>query len=149
MAISKDLAGIRGADAVVVAAATNEPLIYPHHLNPDQIVVLADVSAPTVISPLVYKLKNVHVVPAAGAIALPGEPDFVMASHIPPGTAFCCAAEAMLLGLANPSTVDNLSLLGPIDPMTVDVLTKLAQQNGFLPQRIEKTGEESLNVLPL
>jgi acetylornithine/succinyldiaminopimelate/putrescine aminotransferase/predicted amino acid dehydrogenase/long-subunit acyl-CoA synthetase (AMP-forming) len=141
ISVSKDLAGIRGSDAVVVATATNEPLIYPHHINPDHIVVLADVSAPKVISPLVYKLKNVHVVPAAGAVALPGEPDFVMASHISPGTAFCCAAEAMLLGLAAPSTLDNLSLLGPIDPKTVDILTKLAQQNGFLPQRMTKTGE--------
>jgi hypothetical protein len=54
-----------------------------------------------------------------------------MASHIPPGTAFCCAAEAMLLGLAPPSLVESLLLLGPVEPRTVDILARLADQHGF------------------
>ena len=54
-----------------------------------------------------------------------------MASHIPPGTAFCCAAEAMLLGLAPPSLVESLRLLGPVEPRTVDILAGLADRRGF------------------
>jgi predicted amino acid dehydrogenase len=101
-----------------------------------------------VISPLVRNLKNISVIPAAGAVVLPGEPDFVMASHIPPGSAFCCAAEGMLLGLADSSTLDRMKLFGRIDQTTVDTLTKLAQQHGFLPRGKPKT-QEPLNVRPL
>jgi acetylornithine/succinyldiaminopimelate/putrescine aminotransferase/predicted amino acid dehydrogenase/long-subunit acyl-CoA synthetase (AMP-forming) len=146
--ISADLASIRGANIVVIATATNEPLIYPHHLSPDHRVIIMDISAPMVISPLVRNLKNISVIPAAGAVVLPGEPDFVMASHIPPGSAFCCAAEGMLLGLADSSTLDRMKLFGRIDQTTVDTLTKLAQQHGFLPRGKPKT-QEPLNVLPL
>ena len=139
--VSTDLADIRRADVVVIAAATNEPLIYPHHLNPDREVLLADISAPGVISPIVKSLENVHVIPMAGAVVLPGESNFVMASHIPAGTAFCCAAEAMLLGLAAPSDLEPLRLLGRMDRITVDTLTKLAKQNGFLLPDVRRTRE--------
>jgi hypothetical protein len=80
---------------------------------------------------MVQRLENVHIIPLAGTLVLPGEPDFVMASHIHPGTAFCCAAEAILLGLTSPSIVESLSLLGTVEPRTVDVLAKLADQHGF------------------
>lgn len=130
--ISKDLATLRGADVIVVAAGTNEPLLYPHHIETGRPIVVADISVPAAISPMVQALENVHIIPLAGALALPGEPDFVMASHIETGTAFCCAAEAMLLGLAPPSLVESLSLLGPVEPRTVDVLANLADQHGFL-----------------
>ena len=130
--ISKDLAALRGADVIVVAVGTNEPLLYPHHIESNRPTVVADISVPAAISPMVQELENVHIIPLAGALALPGEPDFVMASHIGPGTAFCCAAEAMLLGLAPPSLVESLSLLGPVEPGTVDALAKLADHHGFL-----------------
>jgi predicted amino acid dehydrogenase len=87
---------------------------------------------PAAISPMVQRLENVHIIPLAGTLALPGEADFVMASHIDPGTAFCCAAEAMLLGLAPASLLESLSLLGPVEPKTVDALARLADDHGFL-----------------
>ena len=130
--ISKDLTATRGADVIVVAVGTNEPLLYPHHIESGRPTVLADISVPGAISPTVQRLENVHIIPLAGSLVLPGEPDFVMASHIHPGTAFCCAAEAMLLGLAPPSLMESLSLLGPVEPRTVDALAKLADQHGFL-----------------
>jgi len=129
--ISKDLAAIRGADVIVVAVGTNEPLVYPHHIDSSRLTVVADISVPGAISPIAQRLENVYIIPLAGSLVLPGEPDFVMASHIHPGTAFCCAAEAMVLGLAPRSLVETLSLLGAIDPRTVNVLAKLADQHGF------------------
>jgi predicted amino acid dehydrogenase len=129
--ISKDLAAIRGADVIVVAVGTNEPLLYPHHIESGRLTVVADISVPGALSPMVQRLENVHIIPLAGTLVLPGEPDFVMASHIHPGTAFCCAAEAILLGLTSHSIVESLSLLGTIEPRTVDVLAKLADQHGF------------------
>jgi len=55
-----------------------------------------------------------------------------MASHIPPGTAFCCAAEAMLLGLAPPSMFVGPNLYGPVTAENVEVFAKLASELGFL-----------------
>ena len=130
--IATDLTAVRDADFIVITTGTNEPLLYPHHVRPGGTVVVADISAPEAISPLARTLKNLRVIPLAGAVTLPGEADFVMASHIPPGTAFCCAAEAMLLGLAPQSVLDARSLVGPVTAENVEVLATLAGQLGFL-----------------
>ncbi len=139
--VSTDLSSICEADVVAIATATNEPLVYPHHIDTGRAMILADLSAPAAISPIVRGLKNVRVIPLAGAVTLPGEPDFLMATHIPRGTAFCCAAEAMLLGLAPISSHQQLSLHGRVDPMAVDTLARLAQEHGFLPQAASRTQE--------
>jgi acetylornithine/succinyldiaminopimelate/putrescine aminotransferase/predicted amino acid dehydrogenase/long-subunit acyl-CoA synthetase (AMP-forming) len=130
--IATDLKAVRDADFIVITTSTNEPLLYPHHVRSTGTVVVADISAPEAVSPLARKLENLRVIPLAGAVALPGELDFVMASHIPPGTAFCCAAEAMLLGLAPPSEFDVCNLFGPVTAENVEVLARLAGEHGFL-----------------
>ena len=43
-------------------------------------------------------------------LTLIGEPTFVISSHTAPGTIFCCAAEAMLLGL-EPEQTRELTLV--------------------------------------
>jgi hypothetical protein len=55
-----------------------------------------------------------------------------MSSHTPPGTAFCCAVEAMLLAL-EPGRTAGLRLVGEIDPRSVEVLEELGRAHGFLP----------------
>jgi len=124
---------VRDADVIAIAVGTNEPLLYPHHVHPGRLTIVADLSAPEAIAPVARKLTNVRVIPLAGAVTLPGESDFVMASHIPPGAAFCCAAEAMLLGLAPRSVSESLRLAGYVDAAAVGVLAKLAGEYGFLP----------------
>jgi acetylornithine/succinyldiaminopimelate/putrescine aminotransferase/predicted amino acid dehydrogenase/acyl-coenzyme A synthetase/AMP-(fatty) acid ligase len=131
---STDVTAVRGADVIAIAVGTNEPLLYPHHIERDYPTLVADISAPAAVSPTALKLENLQVIPLAGTVVLPGEADFVMASQIPPGSAFCCAAEAMLLGLAPPSLLESLRLVGPVVPETVDVLAILARDQGFLSQ---------------
>jgi acetylornithine/succinyldiaminopimelate/putrescine aminotransferase/predicted amino acid dehydrogenase/acyl-coenzyme A synthetase/AMP-(fatty) acid ligase len=131
---STDLTAVRDAGVIAIAVATNEPLLYPHHLRRGHPTVVADISAPAAVSPAARELEDLHVIPLAGTVVLPGERDFVMASHIHTGTAFCCAAEAMLLGLAAPSLAESLDLVGPVDPEAVDVLARLADEYGFLSQ---------------
>jgi acetylornithine/succinyldiaminopimelate/putrescine aminotransferase/predicted amino acid dehydrogenase/long-subunit acyl-CoA synthetase (AMP-forming) len=132
IAIATDLAGVRDADFIAITTSTNEPLLYPHHIRARGRVVVADISAPEAVSPLARSLENVRVIPLAGAVDLPGEPDFVMGSMLPEGTAFCCAAEAMLLGVAPPQMVASLDLLGAVKAENVDVLAKLAEEHHFL-----------------
>jgi predicted amino acid dehydrogenase len=131
---STDVTAVRDAGVIAIAVATNEPLLYPHHLRRGHPTVVADISAPAAVSPAARELDDLHVIPLAGTVALPGEHDFVMASHIHTGTAFCCAAEAMLLGLAAPSLAESLHLVGPVDPEAVAVLARLADEYGFLSQ---------------
>ena len=54
-----------------------------------------------------------------------------MGSNFPEGTAFCCAAEAMLLGLAPRSLVNSLDLLGTVTDDNVATLSALAEQHNF------------------
>jgi predicted amino acid dehydrogenase len=130
--IATDLTAVREADFIVITTSTNEPLLYPHHVRAKGTVVVADISAPEAISPVARELENLRVIPLAGAVGLPGEADFVMSSHFPPGTAYCCAAEAMLLGLAPRSMLDGCDLVGPVRAENVDILARLARKHNFL-----------------
>ena len=125
-----ELGGLRRCDVVAIATNTNEPLIYPEHLPTDRPVVIADVSVPSAVSREVPEMENVTVIPLAGTVVVPGAPDLVLSSHTPPGTAFCCAAEAMLLGL-EPEATRELRLTGPVDPRSMEVLDRLGDKHGL------------------
>ncbi len=61
-------------------------------------------------------------------MTLPEDKNAVISSYSPPGTVFCCAAEAILLGLDRfPG-----ALKGRILPEEVKGMTSLAEKNGFL-----------------
>lgn len=129
--VAESLDQLRGCDVIVSAAGTNEPLVFPRHLRADRPVIVADLSVPGVISPAVWTLPHVRVVSLAGTVDIPGAPDFVLAGHIPAGTAFACAGETMLLGLA-PEETSALRLIGAIDPTNVTRLEALAERYGML-----------------
>jgi hypothetical protein len=74
----------------------------------------------------------VRLVQLAGAVAVPGEPDLMMSSHSPRGAAFCCAAEAMLIGLGGPDALRDLPLVGALHPKAIAALLGLAYEHGFL-----------------
>ncbi|MBI4511644.1 MAG: aminotransferase class III-fold pyridoxal phosphate-dependent enzyme [Deltaproteobacteria bacterium] len=128
--VGTDLHLLRACHVVTVATSTNEPLVFPHHLATGHPVLIADVSVPSAVSPLVQGMPNVRVVPFAGTVAVPSAPDFVVSSHTPEGSTFCCAAEVMLLGLAPEETRD-LRLVGDIDPQSVAALDALGERLGF------------------
>jgi acetylornithine/succinyldiaminopimelate/putrescine aminotransferase/predicted amino acid dehydrogenase/acyl-coenzyme A synthetase/AMP-(fatty) acid ligase len=129
--VSTRLSSLRGCNVVAAATGTNEPLIYPQHLAPSGPVIVADVSVPSIVAARTRELRHVHVVPLAGNVTVPGTPDFAMASHIAPGTAFSCAGESMLVGLASEETSD-LVLVGPVKQRSVVVLEALARRWGLL-----------------
>ncbi|MBI5479103.1 MAG: aminotransferase class III-fold pyridoxal phosphate-dependent enzyme [Deltaproteobacteria bacterium] len=128
--LATEVAALREADVIAIATNTNEPLVYPHHLDPERRTIIADISVPSAVADDVRRLAGVTIVPFAGAVAVPGAPGFVIASHLQPGTAFSCAAEAMLLGL-EPAAAASLRLVGPIDGRSLDVLDALGERHGF------------------
>ena len=134
LACSTELDALRTCNVIALTVNANAPLLYPHHLGPQRPIVVGDISVPGSVSDAVRQTEGVRVHPIASVLTLPGEPDFVMSSHSPPGTAFCCAAEAILLGL-EPQATAGLRLIGDVDPACVDTLEQLAQKHGLLRAR--------------
>lgn len=128
--ISTELTSLRDCNLIVVATNSNEPLVYPNHVDAQRIVVAGDLSVPPAVSAEVAAMENVRLVPFTGTVVVPGEPDFVMSSHTAPGTIFCCGAEAMLLGLEPEATLD-LNLIGRLDPEAIAILDRLGVTHGF------------------
>jgi acetylornithine/succinyldiaminopimelate/putrescine aminotransferase/acyl-coenzyme A synthetase/AMP-(fatty) acid ligase/predicted amino acid dehydrogenase len=127
---TSDLSELRRCNVIALAVNTTEPLLLPHHVGPHR-TIIGDVSVPGSVSPAVRSANQVRFLPLAGVVSLPSEPDFVMSSHSPPGTAFCCAAEAILLGL-EPKAARALHLLGDVDPAAVAALDTLSARHDWL-----------------
>lgn len=123
---------IRDADIVIVCTNTSDPLIFPHHLPGDKPVLISDLSVPSAVDPEVTRMPNVTTIPFSAYVTLPEDNDAVISSYSPPGTLFCCAAEAILLGLEE----FNGSLKGRIIPDNVKAITDLARKYNLF----QKTG---------
>jgi acetylornithine/succinyldiaminopimelate/putrescine aminotransferase/predicted amino acid dehydrogenase/acyl-coenzyme A synthetase/AMP-(fatty) acid ligase len=124
---TNNLLDIKEADVVVICTNTNDPVIYPHHISHDKPVIISDLSVPSAVSEEVKCLSNVTVLPFVSYVSLSEDRDVVISSYSPPGTLFCCAAEAVLLAL-EPC---NEQLKGRITPEAVKTITRLAARHGF------------------
>ena len=136
--LATEMTALREAQVVVIATNAAEPLIFPHHLAPGQQVLIVDISVPSAVSAEARALPAVKVVPLSGTVAVPGEPRLVISSHTLPGTAFACAAEAMLLGL-EPEATSGLPLVGRVEPEAVRTLDEVGVRQGFF-ERLEEGG---------
>lgn len=128
--IATDVAELRSCNVIAAAVGTNEPLIDTQHIDRDRRVLVADVSVPGVVTAGARALRHVRIVSLFGTVRMPDDPEFVMASHLGPGTALSCAAEVMLLGLEPAATAD-MRLIGPVDHANVAGLDRLARCHGF------------------
>jgi acetylornithine/succinyldiaminopimelate/putrescine aminotransferase/predicted amino acid dehydrogenase len=144
LCVATEMSALRDCNVILAAAGTSELLIGVHHLSSKGPVLLADLSVPSVVSEQVAHLPHVHWEPFAGTLCVSGSPDFAMAPHIRSGSAFCCAAEVMLLGLV-PEETSQLGLIGRVDPCSVQVLDQLAQANGFYHQYELDSGSKWLS----
>jgi acetylornithine/succinyldiaminopimelate/putrescine aminotransferase/predicted amino acid dehydrogenase/long-subunit acyl-CoA synthetase (AMP-forming) len=124
---SDNINDIKEADILIVCSNTNDPLVLPHHIAYNKPVLISDLSVPSAVSPEVSNLPNVTTMPFSAYVTLPEDKDAVISSYSPPGTVFCCAAEAILLGLGQ----FNGALKGRILPDEVKAITKMARQYNF------------------
>jgi acetylornithine/succinyldiaminopimelate/putrescine aminotransferase/predicted amino acid dehydrogenase/acyl-CoA synthetase (AMP-forming)/AMP-acid ligase II len=122
-----DLRPLKRCDVIAVAANTNDPIIFPHLLKDRDPVLVADVSIPPALAAEVARRPNVRTLPFASYVTLPEDPDFVISSHTPRGTTFCCAAETMLCGL---ETLD-VPLRGKIAAEAIALVMDRASRYGF------------------
>ena len=129
---SGNISVIKNSDILIICSNTSDPIIFPHHISANKPVLISDLSVPSAVSPEVYRLPNVRSIPFSAYVTLPEDKDAVISSYSPPGTVFCCAAEALLLGLEDFKG----SLKGRIIPGEVKEITILAQKYNLF----QKTG---------
>ncbi|MDE2125404.1 MAG: shikimate dehydrogenase [Armatimonadetes bacterium] len=104
--ITTDVAeGLRDADAVVTVTSSVDAVILPEQLKPGAVV--CDVARPRDVSVRVARERNDVLVIEGGVVKVPGEmttprpdkPGAQFSFGFPPGTAYACMSETMMLAL--------------------------------------------------
>jgi len=91
------LSAIRHADIVLTVTSAFEPIIEAEHLRPGAVV--CDVARPRNVSRRVADRRGDVLVIEGGIVDLPGAVDFGFNFGFPPGKAYACMAETVILAL--------------------------------------------------
>jgi fatty aldehyde-generating acyl-ACP reductase len=118
---------IRGADMVLSATSATRPVIQPQHLKCASVV--CDVALPPDVSPRVAQEREDVLVIQGGVVDVPGEVDFGFDFGLPPGKAYACMAETMVLALEG--RYESYSLGRQIRVEQVREIAQLASKHGF------------------
>jgi acetylornithine/succinyldiaminopimelate/putrescine aminotransferase/predicted amino acid dehydrogenase len=136
-----DLAALADCPLIVTASSTPAPLIHPHHLGRDP-VVICDISLPSnVADEVALECPNVRVV-QGGVVRLPLDETFAIGGiPLAPGHVFACMAETLLMGLED--RWEHASI-GPVTVAGVQHAMAMAAKHGFvlgdLPEQVSASG---------
>lgn len=126
--ISTDIeSAVRQADLIVAVTSSVDVIIEPEMLKPGAIV--CDVSRPRDVSVRVAKERDDVLVIEGGAVASPGNVNFNFNFGFPPGLAYACMAETMILALEE--RIENYSLGKELELAKVREINELAIKHGF------------------
>ncbi len=118
---------IKNADIIIAVTNSTEILINPEDLRPGAVV--CDVSRPRNVSRRVAELRNDVLVIEGGLVEVPGDVNFNLDFGFPPGTAYACMAETMILALER--KYESFSLGRELKIKQVLEIEKLAKKHGF------------------
>jgi len=124
---STHLKDTREADLVLSATNTARPIIQPEHLKRGSVVY--DVALPPDVSPRVAQERDDVLIIAGGMVSVPGDVDFGFNFGLPPGAAYACMAETMILTLEE--RYENYSLGKQVQVERVREIARLAHKHGF------------------
>jgi len=119
---------IANADVIVTATSTPTSLVDARSLRPGTII--CDVSRPRNVSP--ETVEDTHgsvLVFDGGIVKPPGEVDFDFYFGLPPGLAYACMAETMILGLSG--QFEGFSVGGNITSSKVQEILRKGDALGF------------------
>jgi fatty aldehyde-generating acyl-ACP reductase len=125
--IATDLAAIQQADIVLAVTSAVEPIVKPGHLKPGAVV--CDVARPRNVSRCVADQRDDVLVIEGGVMDVPGDPDLGFNFGFPPGKAYACMAETMLLALEE--RYECFTIGKEISLERVDEIAQLAARHGF------------------
>ncbi len=127
--IATDLDGLAGANLVLAASNSPDPLIFAEMLGP-QPVVICDISVPMDTDASVRERRPDVTVIQGGVVRLPANPDFVIGGiPLEPGLSFACMAETVLLGLEG---IRSHYSYGQITADQVETISTVAEKHGFV-----------------
>lgn len=118
---------VRKADVVIAVSSSLDCQIMPEDLKPGAVV--CDVARPRDVSPRVARERNDVLVIEGGVVDVPGEVNFNFNFGFPPGKAYACMAETMILTLEK--RFECFSLGRDIELEKVEEIARLAAKHGF------------------
>jgi predicted amino acid dehydrogenase len=127
VSLSTDMQDLRQADIVLTVTSAIETVIEPGHLKRGAVV--CDVARPRDVSRRVVEERDDVLVFDGGMVAVPGAVDFGFNFGFPPGMAFACMAETMILALEG--RYESYTLGKNIDLGQVTGVADLAAKHGF------------------
>ncbi len=122
-----DLSALRQADVVITVTSAIESIIEPHHLKSGAVV--CDVARPRDVSRQVVEARDDVLVIEGGMVKVPGPVDFHFDFGFPPGKAYACMAETMILALEG--RFEPFTLGKEIQIERVQEIGHLAEKHGF------------------
>ena len=125
--VSTRIEDVREADVVLSTTSAARPVIQPQHLKHGAVV--CDVALPPDVSPRVARERDDVLVVEGGVVDVPGEIDFNFDFGLPPGKAYACMAETMVLALEG--KYESYSLGKRIQVGQVREIARLACKHGF------------------
>jgi predicted amino acid dehydrogenase len=125
--LSTELDTIRQAEIVLTATSAVTPIIEPQHLRSGAVV--CDVARPRDVSQHVAEQRDDVLVIEGWVMDLPGQVDFGFDFGFPPGKAYACMAETMILALEG--RYETYSLGKSISLDQVREIGELAVKHGF------------------
>ncbi|MBM7866483.1 shikimate dehydrogenase [Heliobacterium gestii] len=120
-------AALRRADIVVAVSSAAGAIIEPEYLKAGSLV--CDVARPRDVSRRVSKERPDVLLIEGGVVKVPGDVDFGFNFGFPPGLAYACMAETMILALEGRRECFSLGRELFIDK--VEEITRLARKHGF------------------
>lgn len=124
---SSEIESLRQCDVAIITTNSSSPIVFPQHIKQDSPVLISDNSVPSAIAEEVGELDHVTIVPFSSYLKLPMDPEFLISSLTPRGTAFCCAVEAMLCALEDV----NVPLRGSLEESSIQLMMQLAKKWGL------------------
>ncbi len=120
--------GCRGADVIIAVTSAIEAIIEPAHVKAGAVV--CDVARPRNASRALVEERDDVLVIDGGAVAVPGEGfDFGFDFGFPPGLAYACMAETMMLALEG--RFEDYSVGPALEIAQVREMAVLAEKHGF------------------
>jgi len=122
-----NVAKLPEVDIIIAVTSSLDTLIEPEHLKPGAVV--CDVARPRDVSIQVAEQRNDVLVIEGGMVSVPGKVNFNFDFGFPPGLAYACMAETMVLALE--SRYENYTIGKNITTEQVETVRSLATKHGF------------------
>ncbi|CEP68982.1 Quinate/shikimate 5-dehydrogenase/glutamyl-tRNA reductase [Moorella glycerini] len=118
---------LRRADVIITVTSAVDTVIEPEDLKPGAVV--CDVARPRDVSRRVAEMRDDVLVIDGGVVEVPGNVNFNFNFGYPPGLAYACMAETMILALEG--RIENFTLGRELTVEQIDIINRLAAKHGF------------------